>query len=88
MEPLECGPCKRCEKRALDMESSLLKGYVEKRKKDCCQPPKEGGYQQRVNQASPMGPINSGQSNGSWGELSVTTDKPFVEDNVVDSIVV
>ena len=74
------------------MESSLLKGYVEKRKKNCCQPPKEGGYQQSVNQvtciATSMGPINSGQSNESWCELSVTSDKPLVEDNVVEPSVV
>ena len=81
-------PCKRCAKRALDMESSLLKRYVEKRKKDSCQAPKESGYQQSVNQvtciATCMGHINSRQSNESWGELIVTSDKSFAKNNVVE----
>ena len=29
VEPLKCGPCKRCEKRACDMKSSLLVGCQE-----------------------------------------------------------
>lgn len=38
MEPLKCGPCKRCVKRALDMKSSLLMSRMNVKEGDLCQP--------------------------------------------------
>ena len=38
MEPLKCGPCKRCVKRALDMKSSLLMSRMNVKAGELCQP--------------------------------------------------
>ena len=38
VEPLKCGPCKRCEKRACDMKSSLLVGCQEMKLEEICEP--------------------------------------------------
>ena len=45
LEPLKCWPCKKCEKRAIDMKSSLLLSSSEKRKEANCQTMEEGEYQ-------------------------------------------
>ena len=42
-EPLKCGPCKKCEKRAVDIKSSLLMGCLDKGKEVRYQPTKGGG---------------------------------------------
>lgn len=78
MEPLKCGPCKRCEKRALDMKSSLLMGRIDKKEEELCQPQVKGECESSINQVThinkSMGPNNNGQSNESGVELNVVTE--------------
>ena len=83
LEPLKCWPCKRCEKRAFDMKSTLLLSSSDKREEVRCQTVEEGEYQQSAKQMTciteSMAPINSGPSNESWGELSVTPGNLLVD---------
>ena len=52
MEPLKCWPCKKCEKRAIYMKSSLLMGREEKKKEVHYQPMNEGESIKGVNQVT------------------------------------
>ena len=83
MESLKCWPCKRYEKRAIEMKSTLLLSSSDKREEVHCQTVKGGDYQQSAKQVTciteSVGPNNSGRSNESWGELSVTAGDPLVE---------
>ena len=83
LEPLKCWPCKKCEKKAIDMKSTLLLGSSEMSKEESCQAMEEGENQHSVKQVTcitkSMGPINNGQSNESRGELKVTARNPLVD---------
>ena len=83
MEPLKCGPCKRCEKRAIEMKSTLLMGCSGKSKEAHYQPTEEGEYRQRIDQVTyvtkSVGPLNNGRNNELQGELSVTSGIPDVD---------
>ena len=83
MEPLKCGPCKRCEKRAIEMKSTLLMGYLEKSKEAHYQSTEEGKYRQRIDQVThftkSVGPLNNGRNNELQGELTVTSGIPDVD---------
>ena len=80
MEPLKCGPCKRCVKRALDMKSSLLTSRMDVKEGELCQP-WEGSDGKGISDAcqvthvtESMGPNNNGQGKESGVELKVTYD--------------
>ena len=83
MESLKCWPCKRCEKRAIEMKSTLLLSCSDKREEVRCQTVDGGEYQQSAKQVTCItefvGPSKNGRSNESWGELSVTAGDPLVE---------
>lgn len=88
MEPLKCGPCKRCVKRALDMKSSLLMGGLNMNEEESCLSSRVGEYMDLENERSSsvncesqvetvtqsMGPNNNGQRDESGVELNVVTD--------------
>lgn len=90
LEPLKCWPCKKCEKRALDMKSSLLMGCFKKSNETRYQPTDEGEYKQSVNQVTntveSMGPINSGlilSGESEVGKLVVAPGIQCVDGHVV-----
>ena len=83
LEPLKCWPCKKCEKKAIDMRSTLLLGSSGMSKEVSYQALEEGENQHSVKQVrcitKSMGPIKNGQSNESRGELKVTASNPLVD---------
>ena len=75
MEPLKCGPCKRCVKRALDMKSSLLMSRMNVKEGELCQPWEGSDCKgisdmcQVTHVTESMGPNNNGQGKESGVEL-------------------
>ena len=81
-ESLKCLPCKKCEKRAVDMKSSLLMGCLDKDKEVLYQPKNGGEAQNGVDQmmcvTESVGPNNNGR-NGELGKLTFESGTPCVD---------
>ena len=84
-ESLKCWPCKKCEKRAVDMKCSLLMGCLDKGKEVRYQPKNGGEAQNGVDQMTcvteSVGPNNSGR-NGELGKLTFESGTPCVDGHV------